>query len=169
MPTTEEKKDDRAERQARSGVEHIVAIMRRLKHAQECDGEDCDELTDIEINEALDRFSKDLVTQSDRYEYHDEDQARERVEESHYGVSVRGQWATPGDTETLADPIEYDITLSGGGPATRIYGELGEHNYPETADMQYQDWFTPWETLYIESDEERELLLEYARQMYFGD
>ena len=76
------------------------------------------------------------------------------------------------DAETAIheDPLSvevkkhYEILLCWGGPACRIIGKLDEHNEPETAEIQYQDWFTSW-TTWTGADED--ILLDYARQFYF--
>ena len=92
--------------------------------------------------------------------------AEETIQEDPLEVSIRSDWHTPGeeaDTDT-----EYKILLCTGGPAVRIIGQLGKWNEPETAEIQYQDWFTPWVTLPTDSDEEAAMLT-YARQFYYGD
>ncbi len=74
--------------------------------------------------------------------------------------------------ETLEDS-SYDVTtvknyiilLAWGGPAIRIYGELDENNEPITAELQYQNWFTKWETLPCNE----KVLLRYAQYFYFGE
>jgi hypothetical protein len=72
------------------------------------------------------------------------------------------------------DPIEvgiirqYFILLCTGGPAVRMIGELDEYGEPETARLQYQDWGTPW-TDYPNAGDMEEIMLEYARQFYFGE
>ena len=75
------------------------------------------------------------------------------------------------DAETAIheDPLsaevkkKYEILLCWGGPACRIIGDLDEHNEPETAQLQYQDWFTTW----TEYPCDEETLLEYTRYFYF--
>ena len=62
----------------------------------------------------------------------------------------------------------YIILLSTGGPATRIIGVLDVDNIPETATLQYQDWFTCW-TDYVDDVNDEDVLLEFARQLYFGE
>lgn len=70
------------------------------------------------------------------------------------------------------DPLEvgiikqYFILLCTGGPAVRIIGDLDEHDQPETANLQYQDWGTPW-TDYPLTQQQKETLLEYASHFYF--
>lgn len=78
-------------------------------------------------------------------------------------MAVRGDWHQPGQTsEELPD--EYEILLSTGGPALRILGKIGDHCEPSTAELQVQDWGTPW-TRYSASEE---TLLEFAQCFYFG-
>lgn len=70
------------------------------------------------------------------------------------------------------DPLEvgiisqYFILLCTGGPAVRIIGELNEYNEPETARLQYQDWYTPWKE-YPNTENMEEVLLDYANNFYF--
>lgn len=65
--------------------------------------------------------------------------------------------------------MEYNILLGTGGPALRIIGDLGEHHISESAHLEYQDWFTPWEQYYLEAKEERQAVLAYAQQFYYGE
>lgn len=58
----------------------------------------------------------------------------------------------------------YEILLSWGGPATRIYGTLDENNEPETAKFQFQDWGIDWTTAEYQDED---LLLDYAKNYYF--
>lgn len=64
--------------------------------------------------------------------------------------------------------LTYEILLCWGGPACRIVGNLDEYKQPETAKLEYQDWGTYW-TEYPLKRQERETLLEYAQQFYFGE
>ena len=93
-----------------------------------------------------------------------EDEAREAIEEDPLSVLVRSDWHSPG--EENPEPVEFEILLSTGGPATRIVGELGLHAEPSRARLEVQDWGTPW-TEYLDSD--RDVLLSYARCFYFGE
>lgn len=98
----------------------------------------------------------------------DEDEIREEIDNFPLSLSVRDSWYAPGAKQD-AEPMEYEILLSTGGPACRIYGNLDEHNEPDDfPDIQFQDWFTPWESLDIES-EEREALAKFARFFWFGE
>lgn len=93
----------------------------------------------------------------------DEDDAREAILEDALSVEVRSNWHTPGSE---AGNTEYCISLSTGGPASRVVGELNKWSEPETARLEVQDWFQPW-TEYTQADEDT--LLAYAQCFYFGE
>ena len=164
MVTTE---DTRAKDQARAQLETIAAMVKRLEHCRDCTGEDC-ELTDAEIYEGINLYYKegDKATDEDKEQYHNEDDARQSISEDPLSLQVRSEWHTPGEDEA---PTEYELLLCTGGPAVRITGELSQHQEPETAKIEYQDWFTPWVRYANTSSEEDETLLTYARQFYYGE
>src|SRR5690606_24208973 len=87
-----------------------------------------------------------------------EDAARTEIEELPLEVTVRSGWRRPGEA---MEPEEYQILLTTGGPAVRIVGTLNQWGEPETAKIQFQDWFTPWEELET-SAEDAEALLTFA-------
>ena len=91
--------------------------------------------------------------------------AREAITENALSVAVRSDWHSPGEENA---ELEYEILLCTGGPAVRIIGTLGSFGEPDDARIQYQDWFTEWESLYTDSEED-EALLTYAQQFYFGE
>lgn len=93
----------------------------------------------------------------------DRDEAEQRIQEDPLSVEVRGDWHTPGDSDS--EPTEFRILLATGGPAVRIIGELN-NGEPSSARLQVQDWFTPW-TDYLEAD--GEVLLTYCRCFCFGE
>jgi hypothetical protein len=94
------------------------------------------------------------------------DAARQAIEEDALSVEVRTDWHSPGaDTDK---PTEYRILLCTGGPAVQIVGRLSQYGEPETATLQFQDWFTPW-TGYYDTDMEEDVLLDYARCFWFGE
>lgn len=96
-------------------------------------------------------------------ECNDEEQARERIQEDALSVEVRSGWASIGETLT---PEQFCILLATGGPAVRIRGELDEHQEPQRAWLEVQDWGTPW-TQYFGA--EQYTLLAYAQCFYFGE
>ena len=95
------------------------------------------------------------------------DKIRQEVEETAYSVQVRSDWHTPGD-EDFSKPTEYQLELAGGGPAVRIIGDLGSYGDPETAKIEYQDWFTEWQELRLDSEDE-DILVDFAKCYYFGN
>lgn len=93
-----------------------------------------------------------------------DDDARQEIEESVLSVSVRDGWRQPGaPNEDGAD--EYEILLTTGGPALRIWGELDQHCQPSSAELQMQDWFLPW-TRYPAPEA---TLLKFANCFWFGE
>jgi hypothetical protein len=98
------------------------------------------------------------------------DEARTAIEESVLSVRVRDGWRSPG-LKHDAEPEEFEILLSTGGPALRIYGRLNEHDEPVDCELQLQDWFTPW-TRWIPDDASADFhdyLDRFARIFYFGE
>ena len=95
----------------------------------------------------------------------DADRAEEAIWEDAFSVEVRSGWYSPGGD---SEPSEYTILLCTGGPACRIIGELDEWCQPDTVRLEYQDWFVPWESYPLDAGE-REALLVYANQFYYGE
>ena len=163
------KEAERAKDQARSQLETIVDMVKRLEHCQGCKGgQDCD-LTSAGIYAGLNLYYKegDKATEEEREKYHNEEDARQHIQENPLSVEVRTDWHQPGAEDDK--PTVYTILLCTGGPACRIIGDLDEYAQPDTAHLEYQDWFTPWEEYHQLNDEEEETLLSYARQFYFGE
>ena len=162
----------RAREEARAQLECIKTMVFRLRHIDECHATETNapaelcNLDEQEIAEGIDIYPRpgETLTEQDRELYHGEDDARQRIEEDPLSVQVRSDWHEPGDQDP---PQEYMILLCTGGPATRIIGDLDEHGEPESAKLQYQDWFTAW-TVYPLTDDEEDYLLDYARCFYFG-
>jgi hypothetical protein len=98
----------------------------------------------------------------------DEESARQRIDESALCVEVRSEWHAPGHDDT--GPVEYTILLTTGGPALRIYGQLGVHGEPDEDPMlQWQDWGTPWTDWGPEdASDYKDTLRTFASQFYFG-
>jgi hypothetical protein len=135
-------KDERARAQAATQLESIEDLVKCLEHAEECTnpacGADCP---------------------------HEVDAAREAITEDALAVEVRTDWHGVGAIEA-AKPTHYKILLCWGGPAVQITGTLDEYNQPDSARLQYQDWFTEWMD-YLLTDEEANILLTFAQQFYF--
>jgi hypothetical protein len=91
--------------------------------------------------------------------------AIQTIHESILSVRVRDGWRNLGQPEDGAE--EYEILLSIGGPAARIYGRLDQYRQPETAELQVQDWFKPWTR--SKNPITQETLLKFAQCFYFGE
>jgi hypothetical protein len=163
-----EKELERAKAQARAQLDSIIGMVKRLKHCEDCSGEDC-ELTDEEIYDGLGLSYQegDKATDEEREDYHDEDSAREAIDNDPLSVEVRSDWHSAGDKGDK--PTEYRILLCTGGPAVQITGDLDEYGQPENAKLEYQDWFTPWTEYTDTTSEEDEYLEKYAQQFYFAE
>ena len=144
MTTTSTKDSERARQQAGAQLASIEELVTCLEHAQECDdtacGADCP---------------------------HDEDTAREAIIDDVLSVEVRTDWHTVGAVEACK-PTDYKILLCWGGPAVQIVGTLDAHNQPDSAELQYQDWFTPWID-YPLTSAQKQTLITYAQQFYFDE
>ncbi len=85
-------------------------------------------------------------------------------------MEVRSDWYNPCTIDkSEAEPAEYRILLCTGGQAVQIVGELDQWKQPETARIQFQDWFTPWQDWRDLPEDGAETLLEYARHFWFGE
>lgn len=90
------------------------------------------------------------------------EEAQQIISEDPLCVQVRSGWSNVGEP---LEASEYEILLAWGGPAVRIAGDLNEDHEPESAKLEFQDWNIPWEGVYFEE----EILLQYARNFYFGE
>ncbi len=136
--------------------------LRELKSALDrsapLSDEELEELADLEADSTIDGYSADSA-----------DAVRDHIQESVLSVEARGDWYTPGEArDTFGAPSEYKITLTTGGPALRIIGELDQYAQPDSARLQYQDWGTPW-TEHIVTGSDHDALLAFAQQFYFGE
>ncbi len=97
-----------------------------------------------------------------------EESAQQRIQEDPLSVEVRSAWCSSSSSEDYKKPAEYCILLCTGGPACRIVGGLDEYCQAESAKIEYQDWFTPWNEYRMTGDEEKTVIA-YANQFYFGE
>jgi hypothetical protein len=110
------------------------------------------------INDMVDA----LMAAHEACDYEQVEEAQQAIYDDPLSVQVRSDWANPGDDMV---PVEYCILLCTGGPAVRIVGDLNDWKEPESARMEYQDWFTPWEKY---DGANQDVMLQYAQQFYFG-
>ena len=139
--------------QASAQLKGITELVEWLTHARACEASGCTE--GCTGGEGY----------ADTKEYHDEEQAREFLTDSPLSVEVRTDWHTVGAVEA-AKPTHYKILLCWGGPAVQLVGTLDDANQPDSAQLQYQDWFTPWMG-YPLTTEEEQTLITYAQQFSF--
>ena len=149
MTNVSTKDAERAQQQAALQLASIEELVTCLKHAEQFEkSQHCGAEGDCQ---------HDCM--------HEAAAARETIQEDPLSVEVRPDWHTVGAVEA-AKPTHYKILLCWGGPAGQIVGTLDAHNQPDSARLQYQDWFTEW-TNYPLTDEEEQTLLIYAQQFYF--
>jgi hypothetical protein len=110
---------------------------------------------------------KEMVTALDAENEQEREAALQRIYEDPLSLEVRSDWYSLNARKEDTAPSEYRILLCTGGPAVQIIGDLNQHQQPESARLQYQDWFTPWEDCALEQEDEQALLT-YAQQFYFG-
>ena len=140
-----------------------------LKHAQECDGtrngKPCKRGSEVRTYKGKDGNSFKMNLHDNPDAWHNEDRAREVIEQSPLSIEVRSDWHSVGSSEDT--PAEYRILLGTGGPASQIVGGLDEYRQPVTAQFQYQDWFKPWTDAQITREEE-DILIKWVSNFYFG-
>lgn len=104
----------------------------------------------------------------DRLNSDNPSEVEDEIQDGPLSVLVRDGWHEPG-TISEDGPEEYEILLTTGGPALRIYGRLDLHGQPdEWPRLQHQDWGTPWTDCPM-THEQREAVATYARQFWFGE
>lgn len=153
--------------QAKAQLDSITAMVERLEHAKECDG--CPARGSFEVTYPASQLISPSPASAD---YHDEDAARQAIQESPLSVLVRSGWHLVGERASEDYPAEYEILLCTGGSAVRIRGDLDLYGQPDTSRLEYQDWGMPW-TEYILSYsnllDKYAPLLTYAQAFYYGE
>jgi len=91
----------------------------------------------------------------------DPDDVQNRIQEMPLSVEVRDGWRAPGGE---SEPEEFAILLSTGGPALRVYGDIGGEPF-----LQWQDWGTPWTTYHDTTEQEDEALQAFVGMFYLGE
>lgn len=111
--------------------------------------------------QSLDNGEAESITYNGE-SFDDSDDLRERIEEMPLSVQVRDGWRAPGAKSDGAE--EFEILLSTGGPALRIYGEIGGCH-----SLQWQDWGTPWTDYLDTTDEQDRAISAFVGLFYLGD
>lgn len=147
-------------------------VLREMVAALECDYDRLEELR-LESKEFENKHGYKSANaalaelESAAGECTSRDDAEQRIQEDALSVEVCAGWYQI--DEAGADskmPVEFQILLSTGGPASRIMGEL-ENGEPCDARLEVQDWGTSW-THYREEGLS-DVLLTYSRCFYFGE
>ena len=92
------------------------------------------------------------------------DEAEREIDESALNVLVRDDWRTMDAFGKDSTPEEYQILLSAGGPALRIYGQVDDGGGALDARLEWQDWGTPWTEYYEATREQDAAILAFASQ-----
>lgn len=111
------------------------------------------------------RSLREMVSEARSDDDEERERGIERIMEDPLSVEVRSGWVSPG---TEMEATEFCILLCSGGPAVRIVGTLGPYSEPDTARVEYQDWFQPWAVLAL-TNENEQYVLAYASLFCFGD
>lgn len=98
-----------------------------------------------------------------------DDDVYNEIRESPLSIEVQSEWHVPGENNDK--PSKYMILLTTGGPALRIIGDLDNYCQPESAELEWQDWGTPWTTIWNheETSIDEDVLLQYASYFWYGD
>lgn len=91
-----------------------------------------------------------------------EEDAQERIQQDPLSVEVRSDWVTPGEDMTAG---EFRIVLCTGGPHVELVGDLDDYKEPSRVRVLYKDWGESGELF----DFDRDTVLTYCRQFYFGE
>ena len=113
------------------------------------------------IKELVEQWNKAIESQDEALVI---DEVEEEIRNMPLCVEVKNDWHDVNSHDEYRYPTHYKLLLGTGGPAVQIVGELNEHGEPETAELQGQDWFTPWERT---KEQDEDILLQFARFFYF--
>lgn len=93
------------------------------------------------------------------------DEIRDKAQDAaSCGISVRSGWSI---TYEDLQPEYFRIDLCTGGPAVRIVGNLARFGQAEDAQLEYQDWGTPWLEFRLMNDMERDAVAWFCNQFYW--
>ena len=122
------------------------------------------------LEEARSQFEKiaGLVLALQSADVFAREDAEERINEDALEVMICSSWHTPG-RDSVDVPIEYCILLCSAGPVVRIVGDLNKYGEPDSARIEHQDRFYPFETWVGNCGSVEEILLAYARCFNFGE
>jgi hypothetical protein len=96
----------------------------------------------------------------------DADQIADEAREGALSVEVRSGWHMPGEKDA-AEPVEFRIVLTFGGPSLELIGKLGLHDEPQDAELRYCSGWQPW-TRYMDAREVDAVSLPEALDWFAG-
>ena len=88
------------------------------------------------------------------------DDTLQEIHELPLSVDVRSGWTSTHANRLKAE--EYQILLTTGGPACRITGYLYANGEPVDAQLEWQDWGTPWTPCANLPSNAKNILLHFA-------
>jgi len=169
--------DDRAKHQAELKLEDLVRFaaaldldwgrLEELRDAYDNEGytDQCETEEGAKASWAIDNpdDAQELAElEKIAEDFDDEEDVQRQVDEFPIDISVRSGWQGLGEK---LEAEEYSILLCTGGPAVRITGDFDRWGTPHTAKLEYQDWYTQWTELYIDTPEEGEAVLRVAQYL----
>lgn len=168
---TNEEFQETTDKAAERAIESMKDDLDALAHSQECNGtlkngKPCKTGSETCKVKGKDGTSFTINLHENPEAWHNEDRARQVIDEAPLSVEVRGGWRSVCGSDD--SPMEYRILLGTGGPASQIVGDLDEYRQPSSARFQYQDWFQLWTNARITSEQE-DILLQWVSNFYFGD
>jgi hypothetical protein len=89
----------------------------------------------------------------------------DELREQPASIQVKSGWH---DSPSDFKAEQFKIELSGGGPATRIIGELDNHGEVWSVKPQHQHWGVPWTDLDIDK-EQATAVKWFASLFYYGE
>ncbi len=93
--------------------------------------------------------------------------AQDAIRQDPLSIEIKYGWKVPGIPQEEGAE-EYAILLATGGPAIRVHGKLNKYSEPETAYIEVQDWFGPWQR-FDPPNYDESILLTYAQSFWFAD
>ena len=91
----------------------------------------------------------------------EEDDLQQAIQEYPLSLEFRSGWHSAGEEPEVA---EYKLLICTGGPAVRITGQCDQWGCAYTANLQHQDWGTPWTNVSSLSNDQHQTLLWFAQQ-----
>lgn len=148
--------------EARAQVESI----KRLVSALSVDYDRLEELRELMFEGEVEGFDEEELSQLEAASS-GSDSLEEAVDAIHsdtLSVEVRSGWGSADSWQAE----EFRIVLSTGGPHIELRGELDNNSEPREVGVFYSDGWAEGGELLLTS-EEKEIVLTYCKQFYFGE